>query len=407
MALTTLQQFLAYRATSIRAYVPFLLYFLESKGLSLTQVFDLNVVFVLASLFLELPSGMYADRFGRRNAMVLAGVLMALACGSFVLGHGFAAFALANVFCAASMTLNTSADSAWLFEYMNAHNDSERYQQFEGYSTAAKSVGNLFAMLLAGLLYSVVSWGPFALTAALTVSSAALARRLPEQRAPKPSHSALRELRRTLGRVSSSSELLLVIAFGALTFTVLQLSLFVDPAHLALHLRGFSLAEIALAVAVLSASKELFTALASLSLWPILERVKIGRVVVGLAACAVTSFVLMGRMHDGLCIATMLLIAGLFGVFQPLVRRLLNTAIEDSEHRATMFSVESTSRRVVFALASALFGRAAESSTLHSAFRATAWIAAICYGLVAMGALGWLRFLRKTPKQKDPLLSYL
>ena len=241
----------------------------------------------------------------------------------------------------------------------------------------------------------------------LTLSSCWLASRLPEQRTHNPSRSLVRDLRATVKRVSSSSQLLLVIAFGALTFTVLQLSLFADPAHLALHLRGFSAAEVALALAVLSASKELFTALASLSLWPILERVKVGRAVVGLAVSAVVCFVLMGRLSDVLCISTMLLIAGLFGIFQPLERRLLNTAIADSEHRATLFSIESTSRRVVFALASALFGRAAESSTLHGAFRATAWIVAISYGLLAMGALGWLRFLRKNPKKSDPLLSYL
>jgi hypothetical protein len=86
---------------------------------------------------------------------------------------------------------------------------------------------------------------------------------------------------------------------------------------------------------------------------------------------------------------------------------MLNAAITDSSERSTLFSIESAGRKVLFAAASALFGRAAESASLHQALYGTGMLAVLAYIVLAMGALGWLRVLRRRPKKKDPLLSYL
>lgn len=398
------RRFLLYRALSIRAYVPFLLYFLQGRGLSLATVFDLHVVFILASVVLEVPAGLLADRRGRRFAMVLGGLLMTTASVVFILGRSFAWYSLANALCAFSMALSTAADSVWLYEQAET---SEAYTRAEGYSNAAKSTGNLLAILVAGAVFSLSPAGPFVLSGALTLLSSVAAYGLVDTHSVAPNRGVLHALRSATQLVSDNGRLLLVMAFGAVTFTLLQLSLFADPAHLPMHLDTLNAAEIALALAALSSAKELLTAITSAATGALFSRARAAVVVTSVALGTVAVFVLMGRQSHATCLVAMLCVAALFGVFQPLERALMNRAITDDQPRATLFSLESVGRRLTFAFASALFGRAAESASLHGALRATAFLATFAYIILAMGAAGWLSVLRRKPTQSDPLTSYL
>ncbi len=404
---STHSRFLAYRALSIRAYVPFLLVFLQGRGLSLSAVFDLNVVFILASMAAEIPAGLFADRRGRKTAMVLAGLTMTLASALFIVGRSFAWFAVANALCALSMALSTAADSTWLYESTDGARDPDRYQRLEGYANAAKSLGNVITIALAGFLFSLSTAGPFVLSGALTLCSAIIAQSLPDTRHEPARRGIAQDLRRAISVVTHDGRLLLVMAFAAVTFTLLQLTLFTDAAHLPLHFRGVSAAETALALGALAAAKELFTAVSAASSGALFARVRGAFVVVALSVATTALFFAMGLGGDVLCFVMMLFAAGLFGLFQPLARKLLNAAILQSTERATLFSIESAGRKVLFAIASALFGRAAESASLHQALYATGLVAVLAYAILAMGAAGWLRVLRRRPPKKDPLLSYL
>lgn len=400
-------RFLAYKALSIRAYVPFLLVFLQGRGLTLSAVFDLNVVFVLASMVAEIPAGLFADRRGRKRAMVLAGLTMTAASALFIVGRSFAWFALANALCAVSMALSTAADSTWLYESADGAAEPTRYQRLEGYANAAKSLGNVVSIALAGWVFSLSPLGPFVLSGALTLASAAVAQSLPETTHEPRRRGVVQDLRRAASTVSHNGQLLLVMAFAAVSFTLLQLTLFTDAAHLPLHFHSASGGEMALALGALASAKELVTAISAASSGALFARVR-GAVVVTLLSLAIIAvFFAMGAGRDALCVTLMIASAGLFGLFQPLARKMLNAAITESSERSTLFSIESAGRKVLFAVASALFGRAAESASLHQALYGTGVLAVLAYIVLAMGALGWLRVLRRRPKKKDPLLSYL
>lgn len=400
-------RFLAYRALSIRAYVPFLLVFLQGRGLSLAAIFDLHVVFILASMLAEIPAGLFADRRGRRAAMVLAGLTMTVASALFVAGRSFLWFALANGLCALSMALSSAADSAWLYESVDGARDERGYQRLEGFANAAKSLGNVVAIALAGVVFSLSAWGPFVLSGLFTFASSLIAATLPERAREPMRRSIAQDLEHAAHVVTHDGKLLLVMSFGAVTFTLLQLTLFTDAAHLPLHLHGVSSTEVALSLGALASAKELSTALAAASSGALFARARGALVVGALSLAVVALFFVMGAAHDLSCIAAMLAAAALFGLFQPLARKLLNSAILRSSERATLFSVESAGRKLLFALASALFGRAAESASLHGALRAVGWLSLGAYAVLAMGALGWLRVLRRRPAKKDPLFSYL
>ena len=51
--------------------IPVIVPFFESKGLSLAEVYYLQAIFAFVVVVFEVPSGYFADVFGRKNALVV------------------------------------------------------------------------------------------------------------------------------------------------------------------------------------------------------------------------------------------------------------------------------------------------------------------------------------------------
>src|SRR6056297_3078966 len=73
----------------------FFLYFL--RHMSLADVLRLEAIYYLGVVLLEVPSGYFSDRIGRKPTLLIANSALALAYLVFFLGDSFAVFALAQV----------------------------------------------------------------------------------------------------------------------------------------------------------------------------------------------------------------------------------------------------------------------------------------------------------------------
>jgi MFS family permease len=383
--------YLAYRTLALTwAFAPFQVYYLQRRGLSVADVFDLNVVFCVAAVAFEVPTGMLADRYGRRVAMSAGGFMMSLACLLFILGHSFSAFAAANVLCALSMSLSSGADSAYLYDHLAAKRQVALYPRWEGWSTAAKGVGNLVAVLVGALVYQYVHPAAvFVLTALTTAIAGVVALTLPERTTLHEGHVA-DHLSRALHTLRTDGRLSSIVAFGAVAFVLLRLSLFADQPHIEAHPHGAWLQHTVLTMGLLAAAKEVGTALVAGSVGSLFARVRSRTIAVSLGIGLTAAYLLMGEAHGTLCTVLMVLLASAFGVFSPLMRALMNRIIEGPRDRATLLSVEGMGRRLLFAAMSPLFGRAVEASSLHATFSGTAWVAAIAFAL--LGASAWVAF---------------
>jgi MFS family permease len=383
------------------AFAPFQVFFLQRKGLSVAEVFDLNVVFSLAAVAFEVPTGILADRHGRRVAMSAGGFVMAVACAFFIVGRGFWSYAVANVLCALSMSLSSGADSAYLYDHLASNQRSDVYARLEGWSTAAKGVGNLVAVLAGALVYQYIHpAGVFVLTAAITVVAGFIALLLPERPAAREGHVA-DHIKRAFDTLRSDAKLMAVVVFGAVSFVLLRLSLFADQPHLESHLHGHWLERTVLTMGLLAAAKEVGTAVVAYAAGWILSHVRGVYLACGLAVGLVGVYALMGEDRGVLCTALMVVLAGSFGLFSPLMRALLNQLIEGPRDRATLLKVEGMARRILFAAMSPLFGRAVEASSLHATFSGTAWVAGIAYAVLGVSALVSFR-IATSPRSMKP-----
>ena len=130
-AIRNVRLFIAFRVFfNARFYYPvFTILFLDF-GLTLEQFALLNAAWAAAIVLLEVPSGALADTFGRRNLLVVTGVLMvieiALLC--FVpLGNAgllFAVFLVNRVLSGAAEAAASGADEAIAYDSLKNEGDA-------------------------------------------------------------------------------------------------------------------------------------------------------------------------------------------------------------------------------------------------------------------------------------------
>ncbi len=93
--------------------VPF---FTEWGRLSYTQLFLLESWFMLWIFFLEVPSGVFADKYGRRISIALSGIFIALGSVVFVIKPDFYLFLLGEFLWAAGIAISSGAETAIIYD---------------------------------------------------------------------------------------------------------------------------------------------------------------------------------------------------------------------------------------------------------------------------------------------------
>ena len=114
LATRNLRLFIAYRALS-RAilFAPYLYYFATSvRGLSTLEFGVLQTIYYYVAVSLEIPSGVLADRIGRKVTLVAGALLTALGSGLRFFAFDFATFVAAEVCFAAGLAMTSGSKVA-------------------------------------------------------------------------------------------------------------------------------------------------------------------------------------------------------------------------------------------------------------------------------------------------------
>ncbi len=116
----------------------FFLYFL--RHMVLADVLRLEAIYYAAVMLLEVPSGYFSDRFGRRKTLLIANAVLLAAYLTFFFGAGFAAFAAAQVLLAARVAFNSGTDTSLHFDSLAT---LRREREFDGREAVAARSGIL------------------------------------------------------------------------------------------------------------------------------------------------------------------------------------------------------------------------------------------------------------------------
>jgi MFS family permease len=375
-----LRLFYGYRLLSAAyLFVPAQVKFFQERGLSWTEIFVLNSVFNAVLVVFEVPTGALADRVGRRVAMVLGSLSMAVAFLVYYFGTSFAWFVAAESVFALGMTLTSGPDSAYLYDLLKAEGRQRRYSAHEGTASSFKHIGMTVAFAIGGFLGQRETSLPFLVAAGACLVAAGAAALLREAKPVR----GLREqkwggyvphMSRALKLALRADRLRWAILYSSLIFILLRVSLWLYQPYLADA--GLKLGSTGLVFAALYG----VAALCSHNVQAIRARFRNGSIYWVLPAVMGASYLLLGRFATLWGIGLLVAQKAVDGLYSPLTKELLNREIADSSQRATVLSVESMVRRICFGVFAPLVG------VLYDAFGrgAAFYLCALVGGLGAL-----------------------
>jgi MFS family permease len=129
-------------------YVPFL----TEKGMNLFQINIINAFFMGFIVFSEMPTGSFADRFGRHRSLALSCFLLSISFVIYYLSQSFYLFILAEVVGAIGQTFASGAAEAWLVDSLKARNEYHLKEKVFRQELTSKSIGVIIGCLSGSFL---------------------------------------------------------------------------------------------------------------------------------------------------------------------------------------------------------------------------------------------------------------
>lgn len=126
--------------------------FLASRGMNLLEINIINMFFMAGVFLLEVPTGAFADIFGRKKSVVVGCFTLSLSMLVYYLSNSFLMFVTAELIGALGLTFLSGALEAWAVDALAYHGyDGELSHVFrrEVYAT---QFGVIFGSLMGGYL---------------------------------------------------------------------------------------------------------------------------------------------------------------------------------------------------------------------------------------------------------------
>lgn len=146
-------QFWKFRAygflKNLRFFDPFLILFLRDVGLSFLAIGTLISIREVSTNILEIPTGVLADAFGRRKAMLFGFGAYILSFVLFYFGSTYWMFAMAMIAFAFGDTFRSGTHKAMILEHLRISGCEHHKVTYYGKTRAASQLGSALASLIA------------------------------------------------------------------------------------------------------------------------------------------------------------------------------------------------------------------------------------------------------------------
>jgi len=373
--------------------MPVIVLFYKSNGLTMQDIFLLQSVYSLTLMTLEIPTGYFADKAGRKTSILVGSMLGFTGYMVYSFSFGFWQFVIAEVILGVSQSLVSGADSAMLYDTLSAAKQKDKYTRLEGRITSIGNFGEAFAGIIGGLLAVSSLRTPFYVQTCIAMIAVPAAMMLVEPPIKtiklKP---GLREIKSIIFSVLHGDvKLKWNTFFSAITgAATLSMAWFAQPYF----------AQIKIPVSmygVLWAILNLSVGIAAVYAWRFELKFGAAKTVVIFTLAIFSSYLLLTLMpgYTGLIILLVFYLAR--GLATPTLRNYINL-ITTSEVRATVLSVRNFLIRLIFAVTGPIWGWITDKYSLQSAIIS----AGIIYGLFALLSLYFFLKHRTYEPYPDP-----
>jgi len=160
--------FYAYKFLSacLPIYAFYTLLFKE-RGHSITEIALLLSLWSVFTIIFEIPAGVLADRWNRRNMLLLASISKAICFIIWFFSHSFPIFALGFVFWGISGAFKSGTEEGLIYDNLKFDNRKEDFTEVYGKAEFYGNIGIIMGIISAGILAIFTSIGVIALISAV------------------------------------------------------------------------------------------------------------------------------------------------------------------------------------------------------------------------------------------------
>ena len=343
-------------------YMPIVVPFYESNGLSMKDIMVLQAVYSIAIVVLEIPSGYLADVIGRRKTLIIGAMFGTVGFTTYSLSFGFTGFLVAEIILGIGQSCISGADSAMLYDSLLERGEEKKYTRFEGRITSIGNVAEAVAGILGGVLATITLRVPYfaqsfvafiALPAAITLVEPA--RKMPLIKAGIMEIFQIARFALFVDRPLRRN-----ILFSAITGTAtLTMAWFAQPFF------EYSQIDI-LWFGLLWTSLNLTVAITSYTAHHLEQYLGQSRSILIIALLIPAGYLVLSRFHQPTGLIVLFLFYLVRGYATPVLKDYINR-ITASQIRATVLSVRNFIIRLLFALVGPLLGWVKDIYTLPQA----------------------------------------
>ncbi|UCF97187.1 MAG: MFS transporter [Spirochaetaceae bacterium] len=137
---------------NLRFFDPFILLFFREMGLSFLEIGTLFSIREIATNLLEIPTGIAADTYGRRRAMIFSFSAYILSFLVFYFLPRYSAYAIAMILFAMGEAFRTGTHKAMILTYLRQTNQLKFKVAYYGHTRACSERGAALSSLIAAAL---------------------------------------------------------------------------------------------------------------------------------------------------------------------------------------------------------------------------------------------------------------
>ncbi|MBL7147354.1 MAG: MFS transporter [Nanoarchaeota archaeon] len=149
---------------SLSFFVPIWILFFQARGLSLAEIGFVATGTYLASVLLEYPSGIFADKYGRKLSIISSIFLSAVALIIEVTAYSTTQFFIGALFIGASFAFSSGAREALIYDSLKEKKLEKFNSKVLGSLDTLGAVGGILASLLGSIFFTLNNILPYWLT---------------------------------------------------------------------------------------------------------------------------------------------------------------------------------------------------------------------------------------------------
>ena len=125
---------------------------MESRGLSISDIVLVEIVYAVLAILLEVPSGAISDRWSRKYVLALNMVFFMLNTLLWVLAQNIRLFLLGSVAASVHMALRSGTDTSFLYDTLKQINNEQSFSKVLGNTIFWENICAIVAGITGGMI---------------------------------------------------------------------------------------------------------------------------------------------------------------------------------------------------------------------------------------------------------------